>query len=565
MSDGMDRLIGQTIDGRFRLDRLLGTGGMGKVYYGVQLSVERPVAVKVLRSDLSELPSIQQRFFREAKVLASLYHPNVVGLVDFGRDDQSGALYMAMEYVDGKSLTDLVKAGRLPLAVSLTIARQICSGLAEAHAAGVVHRDLKPDNVMLQTTAEGTVVAKILDFGIALPTGKDETRFTSTGAIVGTPFYMSPEQAQDQPVGPQSDIYSVGVILYEMLTGDVPFSGDTPLAVMFKTVNERHTPIQEILELPRVRGPLGDLVDELLDKDMMRRPSSASDVARRLDDIRAGLEVPVVPNVETLDTMVQPALRPTGAGVTRPPNESPQERVDDGPVDTSRGPAKKSRLPMVALAVFVVMLVPVTVMVVLVAGGIWLAGNDTMGSSSVAGPVAYAPSPEGAEPAADLGSDESADSEVDESKPAEAGKVARTETSASLDAVASARQDAPAEPVEPAAPAAPVQPAAQRRDSAPRPDLKDRAAPAGACQRGTCKVNLTAADAHYACQHATCIVDCAAGGCGQVCQAESTCTFNCTGGGCRQTCFGGTTCDLSCSGGGCDRTLFDGADVAERD
>lgn len=136
MPDTHDKLIGQTVDGRFRLDRLLGVGGMGKVYYGIQLSVGRPVAIKLLRSDLSDVASLQQRFFRESQLLASLHHPNIVGLVDFGRDEDLEALYMAMQFVDGRSLADLMEAGRLPLGIALSIARQICSRLAEARAAG---------------------------------------------------------------------------------------------------------------------------------------------------------------------------------------------------------------------------------------------------------------------------------------------------------------------------------------------------------------------------------------------------------------------------------------------
>lgn len=530
MSESADRMIGRTIDGRFRLERLLGAGGMGKVYYGVQLSVDRPVAVKVLRSDLSELESIQKRFFREAQVLASLHHPNIVGLVDFGRDDDLGALYMAMHYVEGKPLTDLVRAGRLPTGVALNIARQICSGLIEAHAAGVVHRDLKPDNIMLQTTTEGSLVAKILDFGIALPSGRDETKFTQTGAIMGTPYYMSPEQAQGIPVGPASDLYSAGVILYEMVTGDVPFRGDTPLAVLYKTVNERHTPVHQILERTQESGQLGALIDDLLEKAPSERPTSASEVALRLDACRGVHEVPRVESVEALETLVQPAVR------TIPPTETRSEITAPNATQTPQTKGKSR----VGLGIFLLVMLfgALLLIAALVAGAIYYLGSDLSGTSS---PIARAPEP----------------AEVDEPTPAPAAN-------------------------ESAKPAAP-----DPAKSAKKPEKvsnwkwapikrRDRSAAQGACQGLPCNVNLTTKDADYACQSSECGVGCEAGGCNQKCQngkcefdcaggdcdqicMADQCVASCSGGGCDQKCFPGATCNFSCTGGDCDEMFFKGS------
>ncbi len=525
MTDRYDKLIGHTIDGRFRLDRLLGEGGMGKVYYGIQVSVDRPVAVKLLRSDLSDSPSLQQRFFREAKLLASLHHPNIVGLVDFGRDDEIGALYMAMQFVDGKSLADLMKSGRLPLGVALSISRQICSGLAEAHAAGIVHRDLKPENVMLQTTAEGAVVAKILDFGIALPT-QEENRLTSTGGLMGTPYYMSPEQAQDHQVGASSDLYAIGVMLYEMMTGTVPFKADTPVGVLYKTVNERHTPVKDLLEAPVVRGGLTELVDSLLAKDPSERPSSAAEVARRLDELQNGVDVPQVSSVETLDTLAMPAI-------------VPGSRVSDTGGDWSNNhtkpPKKKGNwgLKFIGLMFGLFLLAGGAIAFLFVAGLFFAA-------SKADEPVAQAPNPPVTKtaPAASKppSSDKQKPMKIDiklDKQPDWGMKTSKTKKST-------------------------------KKKVKPKAGLKRRSK-GGACQRRDCAVLLTKENTHYVCQHADCEVDCEAGGCSQVCQADSTCKFHCAGGGCRQTCFGGTTCTVSCAGGDCNRTAFSDADMVELD
>lgn len=517
-----DPLLGTTIDGRFELDRLLGSGGMGKVYRGEQLSVKRSVAVKVLRSDLSEIPSLQQRFFREAQVLASLDHPNIVGLVDFGHDKGIGALYMAMQFIDGRSLTDLVNGGRLPLGVSLNIARQICSGLAEAHAAGVIHRDLKPDNVMLQTTAEGSIVAKILDFGIALPTGKVETRLTATGGIIGTPHYMSPEQAQDMSVGPQSDLYSVGVILYEMIAGSVPFTGDTPLAVLFKTVNQEHPPIGELLDNEQIRGPLAKLIDSLLSKNPAGRPSSAAEVAAQLDELQRGVEMPVVKSVETLDTLVQPAL--VSSTATPAPEPAAMRRPNQAEVETNPVvPKKRSSWP-VFLVIGGLVFAAVAVVAIAAAMVVFMFVRQPQAPAAAPEAVAQVPTEETPEPA-----------------PAAVAPPSETPPKPAPSAKANPTPKPPkAKPV--------AKPAAK-----PAPEWKDPVA----CQNRDCNVTLRGKDAHYACQGATCTVECEAGGCGQVCQAGSTCTFKCAGGGCRQTCFAGTTCELSCAGGNCEKTVFE--------
>lgn len=281
-----DARIGSTVAGRFRLDDLLGVGGMGKVYVATQLSVDRRVALKVLHDEVVEDPQARGRFLREAQTVASIAHPGIVQLVDFGEDDELEILFLAMEFVEGVPLSSVMKMGALRPEVAVEVARQIAAALAQAHRAGIVHRDLKPDNVMLVVTADGALQAKILDFGIALPS-TDETRLTSTGAIVGTPHYMSPEQAQDQPVGPATDIYALGIILYEMVTGKLPFVADTPLALLFKHVQQEAPMLSEVKpDTPRI---LDDLVAEMLAKAPNDRPGPASELASRLVELQSRL------------------------------------------------------------------------------------------------------------------------------------------------------------------------------------------------------------------------------------------------------------------------------------
>lgn len=539
-----DPLLGKAIDGRFRLDRLLGAGGMGKVYAATQLSVGRHVAVKVLRSDLSELPTLQQRFFREAQLIASLRHPNIVGLVDFGQDDALGSLYIVMEFVEGRTLTSLLAEGRPPLPLALSICRQVCSGLAEAHAAGIVHRDLKPDNVMLQVTAEGAVHAKLLDFGIALPQGRDETRFTAAGDVVGTPFYMSPEQATDRPVDHRADLYALGVILYEMIAGRVPFAADTPLAALFKTVNEQHKPLGELGDVDLPPGPVAELIDDLLAKDPAARPASAAEVGRRLEQLLSGLtnQLPRVANVAELTGV----LKPHGAYTPVPASLDPPSTAQDAPPLAPPPPRKPSSgLPFGAVVAVLGCLGVVAVAVVIIAGVIFAIGRGAQETRAPQPPpAASSPTP-------------LIEERTERDGPAEA---------------------APAPPVaEPKAPAAEPPPAprpperkkADRKKKPPRDKksarLEDVEQEHYACQGRKCAVDFPDGGGHLVCQNgAECTGDCSGGGCRQTCQ-NSECDFRCSGGGCAQVCMSGAECRLSCSGGGCERTVLSAKDVQVED
>lgn len=276
-----DPLLGEVLDERFRIEGLLGQGGMGRVYEGRQLSVDRPVAIKIIRKGIAD-SGIRDRFMREAQVLSGLSHRNLVRLIDFGIQD--GRPYLVMEKVGGIALDELLDHGRLRTDLALEVVKQMFSGLAAAHAAGVVHRDLKPENLHLIASPDGTLLVKILDFGIAFPTDSDE-RLTKTGQVNGTPRYMAPEQARSGKVDFQADLYSVGIILYEMLAGTPPFEGESTLRIMMKHVREPVPPVVEKIPSNALPSGLRELVDDLLEKEAGARPESARSARKRVREI----------------------------------------------------------------------------------------------------------------------------------------------------------------------------------------------------------------------------------------------------------------------------------------
>ncbi len=289
--DKGDPLIGTVIDDRFRIDDLIGAGGMGAVYRAVQLSVNRDVALKVLRAELADEEVALERFYREAKVVSDLSHPNIVRLVDFGRDDAHDLLYLVMEMVKGMDLGDLLYRGRLKPNLALEVVYQTCGALTEPHARGIVHRDLKPENLIIVPISDGTFQVKVLDFGIARALEGGATQLTKTGMICGTPSYMSPEQAQNEAMDGRTDLYALGVILFEMLTGEPPFSGDTSLQVLLNHIRKPAPPLEQLIPSELVAGPICELVGELLAKDPHHRPESARAVRDRIDSIRHQLQL----------------------------------------------------------------------------------------------------------------------------------------------------------------------------------------------------------------------------------------------------------------------------------
>ncbi len=283
--DAQPDLSGTTIASQFKVTRKLGAGGMGAVYLAEQLDMGRHVVIKVMHPELTAGSSqAVERFKREARAVAQLNHPNIVQVYVFGHTD-SGQLYQAMEFIDGRTLTDDIKAqGRIPQARALRVMDQVCSALSEAHAVGIVHRDLKPDNIMLTDRHGNPDYVKVLDFGIAKMLGDDgaQAQLTAAGAVFGTPRYMSPEQVGGKHVDARTDIYALGVILYEMLTGAHPFRADSAIEYLMKHSTE---PVQlpshrfgDLHLLPRTEA----IVGRCLEKLPADRFQSAADLQREI-------------------------------------------------------------------------------------------------------------------------------------------------------------------------------------------------------------------------------------------------------------------------------------------
>ena len=228
----MSTLLGTTLNGRYRLEARIGAGGMSTVYRALDETLQRRVAIKLMNREVSEPTPIElERFRREARAVAQLSHPHIVGVIDAGEDE--GRPYIVFEYVEGETLKERIRrVGRLPIAEAVAYAIEIARALGAAHARHIVHRDVKPQNVLIDE--EGS--AKVTDFGIARTL--DEEGLTADGRVLGTTDYVSPEQALGQPVTGQSDLYSLGIVLYEMLTGEVPFKGENQVAVAMKHVRE---------------------------------------------------------------------------------------------------------------------------------------------------------------------------------------------------------------------------------------------------------------------------------------------------------------------------------------
>jgi eukaryotic-like serine/threonine-protein kinase len=304
---------GQLISGRYRLEAVLGRGGMATVWRGVDQRLGRPVAVKLLdRADTAD-PVMLQRFDREARTAGGLTHPNIVAVYDVGTDN--GVPYLVMELIDGTSVAALLAGGPLPVDQAVDIARQICHALAMTHAQGVVHRDIKPANILLTTT--GTV--KVCDFGIARLAHQQQADLTALHAAIGTSGYMAPEQATGAAVDARTDLYALGCVMYVMLTGHPPFTGDNPLTVLWQ---HQHQPAPAVASLrPDTPADLDALIARLLAKNPSDRPATATDVRDRLT---AGAEsetaapptraIPVVPRTRTLPVLEDGEESPAPVG-----------------------------------------------------------------------------------------------------------------------------------------------------------------------------------------------------------------------------------------------------------
>lgn len=289
-----DENVGRSLDGKYRLDKRLSSGGMGTVYKATHLMLGKALAVKLIKADLPASPDVVRRFQREAKAASNLNHPNIVPAYDLGQT-QDGTLYIAMEYIDGPSLKDVIQAGPIDPARTINLLRQVASALSLAHKHDIIHRDLKPQNIMLTKDADGRDVAKLLDFGIAKTLDDSATQLTATGFSLGTPQYMSPEQAYGRPVDGRSDLYSLGIILYEMLVGEVPFSDPSTPAVLVKQMTE--APIPPALKRPdrQISPELAAIALRCLEKDPAKRFQTADEFSAALDAAAASLGATVLP------------------------------------------------------------------------------------------------------------------------------------------------------------------------------------------------------------------------------------------------------------------------------
>src|SRR6058998_929761 len=306
-----DTLINTLFDGRYRILRKLGTGGMANVYLAEDEVLGRRVAIKILNDRHAGDDQFVERFRREAKNAASLSHPNIVSIYD--RGEAEGTYYIAMEYLDGRSLKELIlQRGPAPITVSVEYARQILSALRFAHRKGVVNRDIKPHNVLVNS--EGRV--KVTDFGIARA---GASQMTEAGSIVGTAQYLSPEQARGTDVDQRSDLYSLGVVLYELLTGVVPFSGDTPVEIAMKHLSSApEPPSMKRAEVPR---DLDMVVLRALAKDPADRYQSAEEMDADLARVARGAAVS--PATEEAATAIISRPPPTAVTEIKPRAREP--------------------------------------------------------------------------------------------------------------------------------------------------------------------------------------------------------------------------------------------------
>ncbi len=273
--------VGTLLSGRYRLDAQIGTGGMSMVFRAFDTVLERQVAIKLMHADVAADADADQleRFRREARAVAQLNHPHVVGVIDAGEDGQGGA-FIVLEYVEGETLKERIRRhGRLPVSEAIAYAIEIARALGAAHAQGIVHRDVKPQNVLIDEQG----AAKVTDFGIARTL--DQEGLTANGRVLGTTDYVSPEQALGGDVNGQSDLYSLGIVLFEMLTGDVPFGGENQVVVAMKHVREALPDVQ--VRRPEVSSALAAIVDRATAKDLSLRYADDAVLCVDLEDVLA--------------------------------------------------------------------------------------------------------------------------------------------------------------------------------------------------------------------------------------------------------------------------------------
>jgi serine/threonine-protein kinase len=337
-AEEVDALVGRVIRGNFRIEKLLGTGGMGRVYRALQISLDKPVVLKILHPQFNSDPQLVQRFHREARAASRLNHANSISIIDFGQSED-GMLFMAMEYLQGRDLFTVLQE-EFPLAEERLgrVMIQVCSALGEAHAQNIIHRDLKPENIMVEDRRDQKDFVKVLDFGIAKiqdPKSEDGRALTQQGMVCGTPEYMSPEQARGEDLDPRSDVYALGVLMYQMVTGDLPFKAPTAIGIVTKQITEPPLPPRQARPDLPISPEVEAIILKCLEKAADRRFQKAEELGnawRKLLESRAVQAA--------MSSSAQPARRGT-APLTpaAPPSHA------SAPTSPLQGPATEAAVP----------------------------------------------------------------------------------------------------------------------------------------------------------------------------------------------------------------------------
>ncbi len=362
---GATDLVGSVIADRYHIQKKLGEGGMGAVYLGEHVKMGRKSAIKVMTQSMANDPDAIARFNREAANAARINHPNVCAIYDFG-ETKDGLIYLAMEYIEGESLSDLLeREGALPPRRAAHIFQQAADALQAAHDLGIVHRDLKPDNIMITKGRGGTDVVKVVDFGIAKAmTGEEGQKVTKTGLVVGTPEYMSPEQLAGDKLDGRSDLYSLALVLYRMLTGTLPFQADSAQEVMIKRLTDEPLPLNQARPGVEFPAPLQAVMDRALQRMPSERYATATELARDVLRAVSGM-AETAPPVDTEGATQLISAVPGGATAVAPTRVSreatpaarpPRAATPDtaAVAVTTPPPAKKKPVAAIAAAVAVV-------------------------------------------------------------------------------------------------------------------------------------------------------------------------------------------------------------------
>jgi len=353
-NDRSDGLIGHTLAGRYAVEGRLGKGGMAVVYKARDRSFGRTVAIKVLRTDVAKDPVAAKRLVREARAAGQLHHPNIITMHDVGETD--GMVYIVMELMKGRELAELMEEeGAIGVRRALGIGRQVAAALTIAHQHGIIHRDIKPENLFLIDKDSGEDFVKMLDFSIAkLPTNMVTAALTRAGSVFGTPHYMAPEQVEGRTVCPQTDLYALGAVIYELIAGEPPFDGDSVIDILLQHAKKQAPKLKDLRGVTLPAG-VSELVDSMLAKKEAERPATAADVETALTRLieEFAPPPPVAPDPDrtvaltpisvpdgappsSMPAVVRPAPRPPPAHPPEPPAPGPGLDLPDAPPQSRR-------------------------------------------------------------------------------------------------------------------------------------------------------------------------------------------------------------------------------------